>query len=85
MSRTGELSASTRAPGQERRRKVTASQESTGDMVGDQQPESALHVAARQLSEEARLYPQLAGLSSARQRAVVIRARRLARRMASTA
>lgn len=64
---------------------MTASQDSTSDTVRDQQPESALLVAARQLSEEAWLHPRLAGLSSARQRAVAIRSRRLARRMASTA
>ncbi len=48
-------------------------------------PESALLVAARQLSDEAWLRPQVAGLSSARQRAVAIRARRLARRVISPA
>jgi hypothetical protein len=56
--------------------------ESTDDIVDDLQPESALLVAARQLSEEAWLRPRLAGLSSARQRAVAIRSRRLARRIA---
>lgn len=64
---------------------MTESQAWTSTNADDQTQESALLVAARQLSEEARLRPQLAGLSIARQRAVAIRSRRLARRMASTA
>jgi len=52
---------------------VTAAQESTSETAGNEQPESALLVAARQLSEEAWLRPDVAGLSIARQRAVAIR------------
>ena len=64
---------------------VDTAHESTNATARDQEPDSALLVAARQLSEEAWLRPQLAGLSSARQRAVAIRARRLARRVISPA
>lgn len=52
---------------------MTAAQESTSETAGNEQPESALLVAARQLSEEAWLRPDVAGLSIARQRAVAIR------------
>ncbi|MDQ4039463.1 MAG: hypothetical protein M3313_14195 [Actinomycetota bacterium] len=60
---------------------MSAGRDPGDDIVEDPQPESALLVAARQLSEEAWLRPQLAGLSIARQRAVANQARRLARRM----
>ncbi len=43
--------------------------------------DSALLVAARQLSEEAALRPRLAGLSGVRQRTVATAARRAARRL----
>ncbi len=60
---------------------MTASQDSTSQDAGDQRPESALLVAARQLSEEAALRPRLAGLSGVRQRTVATAVRRAARRM----
>jgi ribosomal protein S18 len=60
---------------------MTASQDSTSQNAGDQRPESALLVAARQLSEEAALHPRLAGLSGVRQRTVATAVRRAARRM----
>lgn len=60
---------------------MTMAPESTDDIVDDLQPESALLVAARQLSEEAALHPRLAGLSGVRQRAAVTRTRRATRRM----
>lgn len=66
---------------QEGRHDMTASQDSTSETVVDQRPESALLVAARQLSEEAALHPRLAGLSGVRQRAAVTRTRRATRRM----
>lgn len=63
---------------------MTASQDSTSEIAGDEEPESALLVAARQLSEEAWLWPDVAGLSIAGQRAVAIRRSIRAQHLAKT-
>lgn len=59
---------------------MDAAPEST-DAAAPATEDSALLAAARQLSEEAALWPRLAGLSGVRQRAATTRIRRAARRL----
>lgn len=60
---------------------MSGPQDPPSQWTRDPQPDSALLVAARQLSEEAALRPRLAGLSAARRRDAATRTRRAARRM----
>lgn len=60
---------------------MDAADKSTGRTAHDQEPDSALLAAARQLSEEAPLRPRLAGLTGVRRRDAAKRSRRAARRM----
>ncbi len=60
---------------------MSAAQHSTPEPVRDAQLDSALFIAARQLSEEASLRPRLAGLTGLRRRDAARRSRRAARRM----
>lgn len=58
-----------------------AEQWSTGDSPPDPGPESAVLMAARQLSEEAALHPRVAGLTGLRRRDAESRSRGVARRV----
>ncbi len=61
---------------------MIAEHRSSGESLpAGRRPESAVLMAARQLSQEAALRPRLAGLTGQRRRDAAIRYRRVARRM----